>query len=222
MAEISAAEAYDRWFDRNEPLFISEAQAIAAQLPETWTEGVEIGCGTGKFSERLGISRGVEPSEPMAQLARDRGISVDHGRAEDLPLTTDEVDLAALLGVVGYVDDLEEVCSELARVVSPGGHAIVAFLRANGSFAKLYDTAADQGAYPDTLDWQEPYPLEMVKKATWRDVETVVNGLRSVGFTDITTVQTLTQPIETAIETVESPSTGHEDGSWIVVRARRD
>ena len=221
MAEITAAEAYDNWFDRNEPLFISELRAIETQLPETWTEGVEIGCGTGKFSERLGISRGVEPSEPMAELARNRGISVDHGTAEELPLTTDDVDLAALLGVVGYVDDLEEVFAQLARVVSPGGHAVVAFLRANGAFAELYDTAADRGAYPATLDWKTPYPLEMARKATWRDVEAVLSGLRSVGFTDMTTVQTLTQPIEVAIETVESPSTGHGEGSWIVVRARR-
>ena len=222
MAEITAAEAYDRWFDNNKPLFDSEAQAIEAQLPETWTEGVEIGCGTGKFSERLGISRGVEPSEPMAQLAEDRGVSVDQGTAEELPLTTDEVDLAALLGVVGYVADLDAVFAELARVVSPGGHAVVAFLRANGAFAELYDTAADRGGYPDTLAWDEPYPLEMATKATWRDVETVLSGLRSVGFTDITTTQTLTQPIGDAIETTESPSPGHDEGSWIVVRAVRE
>ncbi|ERH07207.1 MAG: methylase involved in ubiquinone/menaquinone biosynthesis [Halonotius sp. J07HN4] len=222
MAEITAAEAYDRWFDNNKPLFDSEAQAIEAQLPETWTEGVEIGCGTGKFSERLGISRGVEPSEPMAQLAEDRGISVEQGTAEDLPLPADAVDLAALLGVVGYVADLADVFSELARVVSPGGHAVVAFLQADGAFADLYDTAANNGGYPDTLEWGDPYPLEMAKKATWRDVETVLSGLRAVGFTDMTTTQTLTQPIAEAIHTTEAPSTGHDEGSWIVVRAVRE
>jgi Methyltransferase domain. len=158
----------------------------------------------------------------MSQLAQDRGISVDHGTAEDLPLTTNEIDLAALLGVIGYVNDLEMVFSELARVVSPDGHAIVPFCGQMVLFAELYDTAAGQEAYPDTLDWKETYPLEMAKKATWRDVETVVSELQSVGFTEITTVQTLTQPIETAIETVESPSKGHDDGSWIVVHARRE
>lgn len=222
MSEITAAEAYDSWFDTNEALFRSEVHAIETQLPDSWTEGVDIGCGTGAFTERIGVSRGVEPSEPMAELARKRGISVEQGTAEDLPLTTDAVDLAALLGVVGYVADVEAVFRELARVVSPGGYAVVAFLRADGAFAELYDAAADRGAYPETLDWDEPYPLAMARKATWQRVETVVDLLRAVGFSDITTAQTLTQPVEQAVETVEAPTPGHDEGSWVVIGAQRE
>ncbi len=221
MSEIIAAEAYDSWFETNEPLFDSEIRAIETQLPDAWTAGVDIGCGTGKFTQRLGITRGVEPSDPMAELARQRGIAVERGTAEDLPLASDAVDLATLLGVVAYVADTEAAFRELARVVSTGGHAVVAFLRADGAFAELYDTAAEQGAYPDTLGWDDPYPLAMASKATWRSVETVVDLLRSVGFTDVTTAQTLTQRVEKAVETTEAPTTGHDEGSWVVVRARR-
>ncbi len=221
MSEITAAKEYDQWFQDNEPLFESEARAIEAQLPDNWAHAVEIGCGTGLFSDRLGIEHGVEPSEPMATRARDRGLSVEAGTAEDIPLADDAADLALLLGVIGYVDDPATVFRELARIVSPGGTVVVAFLHADRGFAQLYDKAIARGHYPADLSWERPYPLAMASQATWRTTEMVTEHLESAGFAGITSVQTLTQPVEEAVNTVESPSPGHDTGSWIVLRARR-
>jgi SAM-dependent methyltransferase len=221
MTEITAAEQYDAWFEANEPLFESEVRAIETVLPEEYEKAVEIGCGSGLFADRLGITRGVEPSTPMAERARERGLTVEPGTAEDLPLERDCVDLALALGVLGYVDDLDRAFAELGRVVEPGGRVVVAFLPAGRTFANLYDEAVARGEYPPDLDWETPYPIEMATAANWQSAEEVLDGLRSVGFIDPTTVQTLTATPETAVRSVESPTPGHDKGSWVVVRATR-
>lgn len=221
MSEITAAEQYDAWFEANEPLFESEVRAIEALLPEAWDTTVEVGCGSGLFATRLGITRGVEPSEPMADRARERGMDVEQGTAERLPLEEDAVDLALALGVLGYVEDLDRALAELGRVVEPGGQVVVAFLAAGRGFAELYDEAVARGEYPADLDWETPYPLEIAGAADWRSVDEVLSGLRSAGFVDPTTVQTLTAPPEDAVRSVESPESGHDRGSWVVVRATR-
>jgi SAM-dependent methyltransferase len=221
MSEITAAEEYDAWFEANEVLFESELRAIEAQLPESWDSAVEVGCGTGLFAARLGVSHGVEPSAPMARRARERGLTVESGSAEDLPLERDAVDLALALGVLGYVDEFDAALAELGRVVEPGGRVVVAFLAAGRAFADLYDDAVARGSYPSDLNWETPYPLEMATAADWRSVGEVYGGLRAAGFTDPSAVQTLTAPPETAVRSVESPTPGHDQGSWIVVRASR-
>jgi len=221
MAEITAADEYDAWFAANKPLFESEARAIELQLPASWDRAVEIGCGTGAFAERLGVEYGVEPSAPMASRARERGLTVELGSAENLPLEHNVVDLALLSGVISYVDDFEATLAELARVVEPGGTAVVAFLQADQGFAALYDRAIERGSYPSDLDWAEPYPLAMAKQAHWRTPTEVREGLAAVGFGAFDAAQTLTNPIETAVETIEDPMRGHDEGSWVVLRAQR-
>lgn len=221
MSEITAAEEYDLWFEQNEELFESELRAIEAQMPETFDRAVEVGCGTGLFSERLGISWGVEPSEPMAARARERGLAVEQGTAENLPIERDAVDLALALGMLSYVQDLDRALAELGRVVEPGGDVVVAFLRGGSTFAELYEDAVSRGEYPADLQWETPYPIEMAQRADWLSAERVLSGLRTAGFEDLTTVQTLTRPPEEAVQSVEDPTTGHEQGSWVVVRGSR-
>ncbi len=58
------AEEYDRWFDEHPAVFQSELEALKKVLPEKGT-GLEIGVGSGRFAERLGIQYGVEPARAM-------------------------------------------------------------------------------------------------------------------------------------------------------------
>ena len=59
---------YEAWYNKYPQVYLSEFEAIKEQfqkLPEN-IKGVEIGLGTGRFSQLLGIKEGVEPSEEMA------------------------------------------------------------------------------------------------------------------------------------------------------------
>ncbi|MEA3421986.1 MAG: SAM-dependent methyltransferase, partial [Acidobacteriota bacterium] len=58
---------YEEWFDKNKFVYLSEIKAVKHFIPKNRT-GIEIGAGSGKFSEPLGIQYGVEPSDKMAEI----------------------------------------------------------------------------------------------------------------------------------------------------------
>ena len=49
-------------------------------------KGLEIGVVTGRFAKILGMEYGIDPSERMLSIAKERGIKTSVGRGEDLPL----------------------------------------------------------------------------------------------------------------------------------------
>ncbi|MBS3766466.1 class I SAM-dependent methyltransferase, partial [Candidatus Bipolaricaulota bacterium] len=132
------SEEYDSWFDENEKAYRSELLAVEEVLPEERGDAVEIGVGTGRFASQLGISEGVEPSEPMAELARERGIEVTEGRAEDLPLGTEAYDLALMVTTICFVNDLDKTFNEAGRILREGGQIVVGFVPGNSAIGEFY------------------------------------------------------------------------------------
>jgi len=51
---------YEDWFKKNKFAYESELLAVKELIPANG-EGIEIGVGSGKFAEPLGIKLGVEP-----------------------------------------------------------------------------------------------------------------------------------------------------------------
>jgi len=82
--EQHAAE-YDTWFERHKLEYALELKAIKALLPVTGV-GIEIGAGTGRFTQALNISLGVESSAAMRKIALERGVNIINGAAEFLPI----------------------------------------------------------------------------------------------------------------------------------------
>ena len=78
------ASEYDTWFDKDGSLiFFIEVQAfktLLSSLPKPW---LEIGVGSGRFAQALGIETGIDPSIKLVQLARSRGVKAFQGRGED-------------------------------------------------------------------------------------------------------------------------------------------
>ncbi len=72
------AEQYDDWFSENQWVYEAEIRAVKSMIPASG-RGVEIGVGTGRFAEPLGIKIGVDPSKRMGEIARKRGIRVLNG-----------------------------------------------------------------------------------------------------------------------------------------------
>ena len=80
-------EDYEAWYDKYPEVFESELAAVREQflkLPEN-IRGIEVGIGTGRFAQPLGIKEGIEPSEEMAKKAVNRNIEILKGAAEYLP-----------------------------------------------------------------------------------------------------------------------------------------
>jgi hypothetical protein len=69
----SHVDRYERWFDRYPAAYRSELRAIGELLPPGGL-GLEIGVGTARFAEPLGIQIGIDPAGAMFRYACRRGI----------------------------------------------------------------------------------------------------------------------------------------------------
>jgi len=119
---------YDAWFDLNENVYRSELLAIEELLPEKKGTWVEIGVGSGRFASKLGIDIGIEPADGIASLARERGVEVKKGVAEDLPLADGSAHAAFMITSLCFIEDMGRALAEVERVLVPGGAAIIAFI----------------------------------------------------------------------------------------------
>jgi ubiquinone/menaquinone biosynthesis C-methylase UbiE len=97
---------------------------------------VDLGCGTGRFSEALAEHFnaevvGIDPSTKMLDQARtkrrDRRVRYELGRGEAIPLPNDSVDLIFMSMTFHHFDDPVLAAKECRRVLRDGA---VAFLRA--------------------------------------------------------------------------------------------
>lgn len=121
------ADAYGSFMGRwSEPL-ASRFAALLGLAPGQ--RAVDVGCGPGALTtvlvERLGAGNviAVDPSEPFVAALRHRLPDVDVRRApaEDLPLESDSVDVAAAQLVVHFMRDPVAGVREMARVTRPAG-----------------------------------------------------------------------------------------------------
>lgn len=124
----------DSWMQRRvfAPVH-SAVLALAARLP---APGVilDAGCGTGRLL-RAAAQRwpdaaliGVDPAEGMVEVARKLtpGATIQRGLAEALPLPDASVDLVFSTMSFHHWHDQQAGVREIARVLRPGGHFILA------------------------------------------------------------------------------------------------
>lgn len=117
-------EAYGRAFTQT---------AIFGLLPREWVVA-DLGCGTGHAAAALAphVARvvGVDQSAAMLKAARKRtaglgNVDLRPGRLEALPLDDASCDGALLLLALTYVGEPAAALSEMARILRPGGRAVV-------------------------------------------------------------------------------------------------
>jgi ArsR family transcriptional regulator len=107
--------------------------ALAAFAQGDWTVG-DLGCGTGQASEAIApfVAHviAVDASAAMLQAAKKRLQGIDHvelrrGELEALPIDEARLDAATLMLVLHHVPEPDRALAEVARVLKPGGRAIV-------------------------------------------------------------------------------------------------
>lgn len=111
-------------YERGRPSYPPET--INWLLPPSAVDVLDLGAGTGKLTVRL-AERGltvtaVDPIPEMLEVLSRSLPSVPAllGTAEDIPLPDNSVD-AVLVAQAWHWFDLERACSEVARVLRPGG-----------------------------------------------------------------------------------------------------
>jgi ubiquinone/menaquinone biosynthesis C-methylase UbiE len=198
-------DQYEQWFVDNPLAYVSELRAVRELVP-TNSNGIEIGLGTGRFAAPLGITRGIEPSRSMAELARKKGIEVVAGVAEHLPFTDNEFGFVLMVTTVCFLDDMDMALREVRRVLKPGGALVIGFVDRDSPLGKDYQARKDTSAF--------------YQHATFYTTKDIAAALEKAGFGAFEYRQTLFQPLETMAE-VEPVKEGYGQGSFVVVRAEK-
>lgn len=104
-------------------------EALAKYLPRLSEYTIlDLGSGTGRFAPHLAAYFyacviGVEPSDKMRAIAEESNtnprISYLEGKAEEIPVGSQQCDFAFLSMVIHHFDDLNLCCKELYRVLKP-------------------------------------------------------------------------------------------------------
>lgn len=131
-----AAPFYDEWkwqrFWRHSelPLIAAEVAAFVARRPGG-ARLIDIGCGTGKYLERLAPyfeeAIGVDVSEQMLAVAARRvaGRKLVRGEAAKLPIDSVSADLVLSTRMLSHVAEPRQTIGEMVRVLRRGGLLIL-------------------------------------------------------------------------------------------------
>ncbi len=198
-------EAYDNWYTLHEKAYLSELEAIKeqmAKLPEN-IRGIEVGVGTGRFAQPLGIKEGIEPSLEMAKKAIKKGIEIIPGVAEKLPYGDLQFDFV-LFVTICHLEDFKDAVEEAYRVLKPKGSIIIGFLDKEQSIAQQYEQKRQRSTF--------------FKHATYYTVDQITKILKDRRFKNLEYNQTLFGDLE-EIETVQMPKPGYGEGSFVVIKA---
>lgn len=198
-------EAYEAWYEKYPEVYLSEVAAIREQflkLPEN-IKGVEVGLGTGRFAQVLGIKEGVEPANEMAAIAIKRGIEVVNGTAENLPLRDLYFDFV-LFVTICHLNNVKQAFKEAYRVLKPKGSVIIAFIDKDQKIGKLYEENRMRSTF--------------FRYANFYSVAHVTKLLKEVGFKDFEYNQTLFGNLD-EIKEVQLPKPSYGQGSFVVLKA---
>jgi SAM-dependent methyltransferase len=196
---------YERWFEENQYTYESELKAIEHFVPGS-ARGIEIGSGSGRFALPLGIKEGIEPSYSMRKLARNEGMQVSFGVAEQLPLEDETYDFALMVTTICFVDDAGQAMRELHRILKPGGRVIISLVDKNSPIGTIYQENRKKSRF-----YQE---------AVFFSAEEVETLLNQSGFENIEFVQTLFGKPDNVVA-IQDFKPGYGEGSFVVAKGEK-
>jgi ubiquinone/menaquinone biosynthesis C-methylase UbiE len=168
-----------------------KARALAAETVRLWRDllsahvsrsdislVLDLGCGTGRFSEILaehfGVQViGIDPSQKMVDQARRKATTENviyrQGSAEELPLPDGSADLVWMSMVYHHLVDPSSTAKECHRVLRPGGYVCICNTTRESDFPHRHFFPGLQAL----IDSELP---------SWRDIESVFTA---GGFTQV-------------------------------------
>jgi len=194
---------YDTWYDENKFAYLSELEAVKKVIPPKGY-GLEVGVGSGRFAAPLGISVGIDSSEKMVELAKNRGVEARIGSGAKLSFDDSTFDYVAIIFTICFVQEPGKVLEEATRVLKKGGKIIVGIVDKESFLGKFYEEKESV--------FYEGAQLFSVKEIT--------KLLEETGFGDFSYYQTLFD-FPGNIKAIETPLEGYGKGGFVVISAAK-
>jgi SAM-dependent methyltransferase len=204
-----SASDYDAWFENDGRLiFASEVEALRQALPLLPRPWIEVGVGSGRFAQALGISIGLDPSRSLLKMAKNRGISVLSGRGEVMPFKDGVFGTVFFIVTLCFVDSPTGTLKEAARLLRSDGKAVLGLVLRESPWGKFYQAEKQRGHH-------------FYKYATFYTYAEVEMFLMRTGFFIEKVISTLFQGAG-AVDHIGLPRQGYSaDAGFTVMLARR-
>jgi SAM-dependent methyltransferase len=202
---------YDAWFDTEGSLiFLIEVQAFKLLLPGLPKPWLEIGVGSGRFAQALGIETGVDPSIKLLEMARKRGITAFRGKGEQGLFDEESFGSVFLIVTLCFLESPLDVLKEANRILIPGGKIVLGLVLKESSWGQFYQLKKAQGH-------------RFYKFASFYIYDEIAKLLEQAGFVIEKTVSTLFQQ-PSKVQHVEKPREGYFPGAGftIIVAGKRE
>lgn len=202
---------YDTWFDEEGKLiFAIEVPAFHEVLPSLPKPWLEVGVGSGRFAQALGIETGIDPSIKLLKMARRRGITTFLGRGEQELFDKGAFGTVFLIVTLCFLNLPLDVLKEAYRIMIPGGKIVLGLVLKESPWGKFYQRKKEQGH-------------RFYKYATFYRYDEVTKLLEQAGFSIEQVISTLFQRPD-KVKRMELPQRGYSSsaGFTVIVTGKRD
>jgi len=206
----SLAKAYDAWFEEEGKLIfdieVKALQEILPLLPKPW---LEVGVGSGRFAQVLGIETGIDPSIKLLEMAKSRGIRTFLARGEEQFFNGETFGTVFLIVTLCFVDSPTAVLREAHRILKPGGKIVLGLVLQESPWGMSYQIRKLEGH-------------RFYNHATFYSYQEVKRLLTDAGFTIEKVISTLFQKPGEA-KKKEAPKDGFsvDAGFALIVAGKR-
>ena len=165
------AVRYDAWFNRarGRRIFVAETGLLRDLLEEMPRRWLEVGVGTGRFAQALGVEDGLDASVEVLKIAADRRIRVWLGSGENLPFSDAAYGTVVMVGTICFLSDPRQALREASRVLRKDGRVLLGLVPRNSPWGNSYREKALAG-----------HPFYSV--ATFHTCENIIRTASDVGL----------------------------------------
>jgi len=200
----SLSSAYDTWFeDEGKAIFTIEVQAFQKVLPFLPKPWLEMGVGSGRFAQALGIENGLDPSIKLLDMAKNRGTNVFLGKGESCPFKEATFGAVFLIITLCFVDSPLTTLRQTNRILRNNGKIVLGLILLESPWGQFYQSKKERGH-------------RFYKHANFYNYDEVVRLLEGADFKVEKVLSTLYQLPE-KVKHIESPQQGSSRSAGFTV-----
>ena len=199
------AVEYDAWFDKYNYTYLSEVELFKKFVPKHQV-GLEIGVGTGRFAEPLGVNYGIDVASEMIEIAKKKGLNVSLASSDNIPFEDNSLDYILLTTTICFLDNIERAFDEIYRVLKSDGFLILGFVDKQSFLGQSYLKKKDKSKF--------------YENARFYSVAEILSFLKKYSFADIEIKQTLFSLPE-EIGALEPILDGFGKGGFVAIKATK-
>lgn len=162
---------YDEWYER--PFGKSAYRLELECLKSLYIQkglSLEIGVGSGRFAQALGIKYGVDTSKGLLRMAHKRGVRPILAKAEELPFKDSVFDGALIVVSLCFFEDPLASLKEAYRVLKEGSFLLLGLVLSESPWADFYREKAKKGhpIYSHAKFYSYPQLLSLIQSAGFK------------------------------------------------------